>query len=88
MLVGERSSYQAAGLSSSYSTMSGDAVCAAVERTLPIVDADSVSDLGLITLDLPKDLSLGAYELELLVYQQGAVISRNFYEVQIVGPAD
>jgi len=47
-----------------------------------------VSDLGLITLDLPKDLSLGAYELELLVYQQGTVISRNFYRVQIVGPAD
>jgi len=66
----------------------GDAVCAAVERTLPIVDADSVSDLGLITLDLPKDLSLGAYELELLVYQQGTVLSRNFYRVQIVGPAD
>jgi len=62
-----------------------NAVPVTVVRNLPTIAADSVAALGVITLDLPADLALGAYELELTVHQQDNLRSRNAYVVEIVG---
>jgi beta-mannosidase len=65
----------------------GGASPVATELELPDVAADSVAALGSVTLHLPPDLPLGAYDLELAVHQDESVISRNCYSVEIVGPA-
>jgi beta-mannosidase len=57
------------------------------EFALPVIDADSVADLGTVTLVLPDDMPLGRYEMELAVYQKEQLISRNVYSIEIVGSA-
>ena len=56
-----------------------------VDRALPVIDPDSVADLGMVTLSLPSDLPLGQYELTLAVHQQDQEISCNCYSVELVG---
>lgn len=66
----------------------GDATAVAAVRDLPTIAADCVAALGTVTLDLPADLPLGAYTLELTVQMQDSEISRNAYTVEIVGSGD
>jgi beta-mannosidase len=66
----------------------GDATPVAVVRALPPIAADSVATMGVVTLDLPAELLLGKYELELALQHQDSVISRNAYSVEIVGLGD
>lgn len=61
---------------------------AAVVRDLPTIAADCVAALGTVTLELPSDLPVGAYALELTVHLQGSEISRNTYTVEMVGLGD
>lgn len=65
----------------------GDLSAVETEVDLQDIAADSVAVLGMVTLHLPPDLPLGAYDLELAVHQDESVISRNCYAVEIVGPA-
>jgi hypothetical protein len=51
------------------------------------IAADSVTTLGIVTLQLPPDLRLGTYELELTLRQQAEVLSQNSYPIKIVATA-
>lgn len=66
----------------------GATTAAAVVRDLPTIAADCVAALGTVTLELPSDLPVGAYALELTVHLQGSEISRNTYTVEMVGLGD
>ena len=60
-----------------------------VEATVEVaaIDADSVASLGAVTLHLPPNLPLGAYDLELTLSQQETVLSQNRYPIEVVTAA-
>lgn len=60
------------------------AVTVAVTVEVAAIGADSVADLGYVTMPLPPDLPAGDYRLELTLHRQGDVLSRNRYPIALV----
>ncbi|HQY90336.1 glycoside hydrolase family 2 TIM barrel-domain containing protein [Caldilinea sp.] len=64
-----------------------DSVITQAALDIPGIAADSVTTLGLVTVELPEDLAAGACVLDLSVLHAGERISHNTYPVELVRPA-